>query len=50
MAMAAGIAALLLPILLVLGLATRFAALGLQLMTSIIQLTIPDGRANFHLP
>lgn len=39
-----------LPILLVLGLGTRFAALGLLVMTAMIQLTIPDGWANFHLP
>ncbi|MEX2744513.1 DoxX family protein [Rhizobium mongolense] len=50
MATAAGIGELILPVLLVLGLATRFAALGLLLMTAIIQLTIPDGWANFHLP
>ncbi|WP_455274444.1 DoxX family protein [Rhizobium herbae] len=50
MATAAGIAELILPMLLILGLATRFAALGLLLMTAIIQLTIPDGWANFHLP
>lgn len=50
MATAAGIGELVLPILLILGLATRFAALGLLLMTAIIQLTIPDGWANFHLP
>lgn len=50
MATAAGIAELVLPIFLILGLATRFAALGLLLMTAIIQLTIPDGWANFHLP
>ncbi len=46
----AGGAEILLPILLVLGLATRWAALGLLAMTAIIQLTIPDGWANFHLP
>ena len=40
----------LLPILLVLGLGTRFAALGILCMTAIIQLTVPDGWANFHLP
>lgn len=45
-----GAAEIVLPILLVLGLATRFAALGLLIMTAIIQLTIPDGWANFHLP
>ncbi|MBX4865786.1 DoxX family protein [Rhizobium bangladeshense] len=50
MAVAAGIGELILPILLILGLATRFAALGLLLMTAIIQLTIPEGWANFHLP
>lgn len=50
MATAAGIGELILPILLVLGLATRFAAFGLLVMTAIIQLTIPDGWANFHLP
>jgi putative oxidoreductase len=46
----AAIAELLLPVLLVLGLGTRVAALGLLAMTCIIQLTIPDGWANFHLP
>jgi putative oxidoreductase len=49
-ALLSGIAEITLPILLVLGLATRFAALGLLFMTLIIQLTIPDGWANFHLP
>lgn len=43
-------AEIVLPILLVLGLGTRFAAFALLLMTAIIQLTIPDGWANFHLP
>ena len=42
-AFAAGSAEILLPILLVLGLATRLAALGLLLMTLIVQLTVPDG-------
>jgi putative oxidoreductase len=41
---------IILPVLLVLGLGTRFAALGLLIMTALIQLTIPDGWANFHLP
>lgn len=50
MATAAGIGELILPVLLILGLTTRFAALGLLLMTAIIQLTIPEGWANFHLP
>lgn len=43
MAFAAGSAEILLPILLVLGLATRFAATGLLVMTVIVQLTVPDG-------
>ena len=42
-AFAAGSAEILLPILLVLGLATRAAALGLLVMTLIVQLTVPDG-------
>jgi putative oxidoreductase len=46
----AGIAEIVLPVLLVLGLFTRFAALGLLLMTAIIQITVPEGWANFHLP
>jgi putative oxidoreductase len=39
-----------LPLLLIAGLATRFSALGLLLMTGVIQLTVPAGWANFHLP
>jgi putative oxidoreductase len=31
------------PVLLVLGFATRFAALGLLFMTAIVELTVPDG-------
>ncbi|GHA16916.1 hypothetical protein GCM10007989_10140 [Devosia pacifica] len=46
----AGLGEIILPILLVLGLGTRFAALGILVMTAIIQLTIPSGWANFHLP
>ncbi len=42
-AFAAGSAEILLPILLVLGLATRLAALGLLVMTLVIELTVPDG-------
>lgn len=38
-----------LPILLFLGLGTRFAALGLLAMTAVIQLVQPDGWQNFHL-
>lgn len=43
-------AELTLPMLLVLGLATRFAALAMLVMTGVIQLVVPDGWANFHLP
>ncbi len=43
MAFAAGSAEILLPILMVFGLATRLAALGFLLMTLIVQLTVPDG-------
>lgn len=50
MAHGAGIAEIVLPILLVIGLFTRFAALGLLVMTAIIQITVPEGWANFHLP
>jgi len=38
-----------LPILLIVGLATRFSALGLLAMTGVIQLVVPDGWINFHL-
>ena len=50
MATLSGIGEIVLPILLVLGLGTRFAAIGILLMTAVIQLTVPDGWANFHLP
>lgn len=43
MAFAAGSTEILLPILLVLGLATRLAAFGLLVMTLVVQLTVPDG-------
>jgi putative oxidoreductase len=49
MAFASGCMELLLPVLLVIGLGTRLAAFGLLGMTAIIQLTVPDGWANFHL-
>ncbi len=45
-----GIAEIVLPILLVIGLATRFSAFGLLIMTGVIQLVVPEGWANFHLP
>jgi putative oxidoreductase len=43
MAFAVACAEILFPVLLVLGLATRLAALGLLLMTLVVQLTVPDG-------
>ena len=45
----ASTAEIVLPILLAFGLLTRWAALGLLVMTGVIQLTYPDGWANFHL-
>ncbi|MEO8850066.1 MAG: DoxX family protein [Casimicrobiaceae bacterium] len=45
-----GSAEIVLPILLVLGMATRFTAFGLLVMTGVIQLVVPEGWANFHLP
>ena len=42
-AFAVGSAEILLPVLLVFGLATRLAALGLLVMTVIVELTVPDG-------
>ncbi|ATU94311.1 DoxX family protein [Phyllobacterium zundukense] len=42
-AFAAACAEIVLPLLLVVGLATRFAALGLLLMTLIVELTVPEG-------
>lgn len=44
-----GTAEIVLPILLLAGLATRLAALALLVMTGVIQLVFPDGWANFHL-
>ncbi|WP_186112712.1 DoxX family protein [Burkholderia gladioli] len=38
-----GCGEVLFPVLLVLGLGTRFAAIGLLLMTCIVELTVPDG-------
>ncbi|MFP6561268.1 DoxX family protein [Paraburkholderia sp. B3] len=43
------VAEITLPILLILGLATRLTALALLVMTGVIQLVFPDGWANFHL-
>jgi putative oxidoreductase len=42
-AFAAGAAEIVLPILLVFGLASRIAALGLLIMTIVVQFTVPDG-------
>ncbi len=50
LALVDGIAEIVLPVLLVLGLATRFSAFGLLVMTGVIQLVVPEGWANFHLP
>ena len=50
MTYADGVAEIVLPILLVIGLATRFSALGLLVMTGVIELVVPEGWANFHLP
>ena len=44
------VAEIVLPALLILGLATRFSAFGLLIMTAVIQLSVPAGWANFHLP
>ncbi len=45
-----GVAEIVLPVLLILGLATRWTALALLVMTAVIQLVVPEGWANFHLP
>jgi len=43
MAFLSGTGEVLFPVLLVLGLGTRFAAVGLLFMTMIVELTVPDG-------
>ena len=43
MAFLSGCGEIMFPVLLVLGFATRFAALGLLFMTLIVELTVPDG-------
>jgi len=50
MAYASAIGEVTFPVLLVLGLFTRYAALGLLCMTAIIQLTVPEGWMTYHLP
>lgn len=44
------IAEIVLPCLLIVGLATRFSALGLLIVTAFIQLTVPSAWSTFHLP
>jgi putative oxidoreductase len=44
------IAEIVLPVLLAIGLATRISALGLLIMTGVIQLVVPEGWVNIHLP
>ena len=43
MAFLSGCGEIVFPVLLILGLGTRFAALGLLFMTCIVELTVPDG-------
>jgi putative oxidoreductase len=50
LALVDSIAEIVLPVLLVVGLATRLSALGLLAMTFVIQAVVPEGWANFHLP
>lgn len=50
LALVTGSLEILLPMLLIAGFATRLSALGLLCMTAVIQLIVPDGWANFHLP
>ncbi len=50
MAWASALGEIVLPVLLIAGLFTRFSALGILVMTAVIQLTVPDGWASFHLP
>lgn len=38
------------PVMLILGLFTRFSAFTLLMMTMVIQLVVPDGWSTFHLP
>ncbi|KLD67108.1 DoxX family protein [Luteibacter rhizovicinus] len=49
LAYATAVAEIILPVLLLVGLGTRVAALMLLVMTAFIQLVAPDGWANFHL-
>lgn len=49
-ALMTAIAEMSLPVLLLVGLATRWAALGLLIMTGVIEMVAPEGGLNFHLP
>jgi putative oxidoreductase len=49
-ALASAVGEIALPVLLVLGLATRFAAAGILVMTLMIQLVVPGGWLTYHLP
>lgn len=44
------VAEIVLPVLLIVGLATRFSAFGLLVMIGVIQLTVPSAWSTFHLP
>lgn len=44
------VAEIVFPVLLILGLATRFSALGILVMIGVIQLTQPSAWSTFHLP
>lgn len=46
----AGTGEVVLPVFLLLGLGTRFAAVGLLVMTAVVQLTVPEGWRDYHLP
>jgi putative oxidoreductase len=49
-ALASAVGEIVLPVLLVLGLASRFAAAGILVMTLMIQLVVPGGWLTYHLP
>lgn len=48
-ALLVAVAEMTLPTLLLVGLGTRWAALGLLLMTAVIELVAPEGGLNFHI-
>ena len=50
LALADGVIEIASPVFLIVGLATRLNAFVLLGMTGVIQLVVPDGWANFHLP